>query len=285
MLEEEIYKILSSENKSHQWKAIQLQNLGNHIYDQFNREDFKRNFEKLAPEIRIEIENRKLQVYEIEKIINENEAILEQKEEIERKYNQLKTESDKLDELKRKNDALKNFSKVQSEVFTTMNEKDTLVKKHLETLTALNQVLANANTDLEKQLASKTKEAVNNLNAILVTLDTTQFKAKFPVLAKNVDDLIMDHNHHVEKIKTVKTHLEEISLKHDSVITVFNRHHLENENIFGALKNREGVLQYVQNISNEISERLKQYDSEIKTLIEKRDQLPIYQLAETRKYQ
>lgn len=285
MIEEEINKILNADGKSHQWKAIQLQNLGKQIYDQFNSEDFKGKFEKLAPNIKAENEKRQLQVSEIEKTIKENEAVLKQKEEIERKYLQLKTELDKLEELKRKNEALKNLSKVQAEVSTATNENDTLIKKHIETLVTLNQVLANTNIDLEKQLASKTKEAVNNLNAILVSLDTSQFKAKFPVLAKNVDDLITDHNHHVEKIKTVKAHLEEISLKHDAVITVFNAHHLENEAIFGALKNREGVLQHVQIISNEISERLKQYDSEIKTLIEKRDQLPIYQLAEARKYQ
>lgn len=284
MIEEEIKRILSAD-KAHQWKAIQLQDLGKQIYDQFNTEDFKSKFEKLAPHIKVENEKRQQQVSEIEKTIKENEEVLKQKEEIERKYLQLKTELDKLEELKRKNEALKNLSKVQSEVSIATNEKDTLIKKHIETLVALNQVLANANIDLEKQLVSKAKEVVNNLTAILVSLDTTEFKAKFPVLAKNVDDLITDHNYHVEKIKTVKAHLEEISIKHDTVISVFNTHHLENETIFGALKNREGVLQHVQYISNEISDRLKQYDSEIKTLIDKRDQLPIYQLAEARKYQ
>jgi len=284
MIEEEINKILSVD-KAHQWKAIQLQNLGKQIYDQFNTEDFKSKFEKLAPHIKAENEKRQLQVSEIEKTIKENEALLKQKEEIEGKYNQLKAELDKLEGLKRKNEALKNLSKVQAEVSTATNEKEALVKKHIETLVALNQVLANVNIDLEKQLAFKTKDAVTNLTAILVSLDTTQFKAKFPVLAKNVDDLVSDHNYHVKKITTVIADLEVISKEYDKVITDFKTHHLENESIFGALKNREGVLQHVQNISNEISERLKQYDSEIKSLIDKRDQLPIYQLAETRIYQ
>lgn len=284
MIEEEIKKILSSE-KAHQWKAIQLQNLGKQIYDQFNSEDFKNKFEKLAPQIKEEIERRQHQVSEIEKTISENETLLKWKDEVERKYSQLNTELEKLSELKRKNEALKNLTKVQEEVSKETNEKDTLIKKQIETLAALNSVLSNTNAGLESQLGSKAKESEDNLTAILVTLDTTEFKSKFPILAKNVDDLITDYNDHVEKIKTIKIHLEEIRLKHDAVISVFNTHHLENENIFGALKTREGVLQHVQKISDEISERLRQYDSEIKSLVEKRDQLPIYQLAEIRKYQ
>jgi len=284
MIDEEINQILNSD-KSFQWKAIQLQNIGKKVNDLFDKEEFRSQFSKLAPSLKSEIENYQRNVSQIEISIKENQTLSKEKEEIETKHMQLMNEQIRLEELKKKKEALENLPIIQSEVSTATNEKDTLIKKYIETLVVLNQVLASANTDLEKQFVSKTKETVNNLTAILVSLDTTQFKAKFPELAKNVDDLITDHNHHVEKIKTVKAHLEEISQKHDSVISVFNTHHLENENIFGALKNREGVLQHVQNISNEISERLKQYDSEIKTLIEKRDQLPIYQLAEARKYQ
>ncbi|MCW3108636.1 MAG: hypothetical protein JWQ09_3142 [Segetibacter sp.] len=283
MIEEEINRILTSD-KAHQWKAIQLQNLGKQIYDQFNSEDFKSKFEKLAPDIRVEIEKRQLRVSEIEKMIKENETILKQKEEIERRYNQLKAESDKLDELKRKNEALKKLSLVQAEVSIASDEKDALIKKHIETLTALNQVLVNANSDLEKQLDSKTKDASNHLTTVLISLDTAQFKNKFSELEKSVNNLVTDYNYHVKKITTVKEDIETITKEYDKVISVFNIHHLENENIFGALKNREGVLQHVRKISDEISERLKQYDSEIKSLVEKRDQLPIYQLAEARKY-
>lgn len=285
MIDEEINHILNSDNKSFQWKAIQLQNIGKKVYDLFNNGEFQSQFSKLSPSLKSEIENYQQKVSRIEMSIKENQTLSNEKEEIETKHGQLTNEQIKLEELKKKKVALENLSNVQAEVSMATNEKDALVKKHFETLIALNQVLASTNTELEKQLASKTKEAVNNFNVILVSLDNTQFKAKFPILAKNVDDLITDHNHHVEKIRTVKAHLEEISLKHDAVITVFNTHHLENEAIFGALKSREGVLQHVQNISNEISERLKKYDLEIRTLIEKRDQLPIYQLAEVRKYQ
>ncbi len=284
MIDDEINQILNSD-KAFQWKAIQLHNIGKKVYDLFNTEEFQLQFSKLAPSLKIEIEYYQQSVSQIEISIKDYQTLSKNIEEIEAKHRQLTDEQNKLEELKKKKEALKNLSNVQAEVSTATNEKDALIKKHIENLIALNQVLANTNNDLEKQLSSKTKEAVNNLNTTLVSLDTTQFKAKFPALAKNIDDLITDHNHHVEKIKTVKADLEEISLKHDAVITVFNAHHLENKNIFGALQNREGVLQHVKYINSEISERLKQYDSEIKTLVEKRDQLPIYQLAEARKYQ
>ncbi len=284
MIDDEINQILNSD-KAFQWKAIQLHNIGKKVYDLLNTEEFQRQFSKLAPSLKIEIENYQQNVSQIEISIKANQTLSKDIEEIEAKHRQLTDEQNKLEELKKKKEALKNLSTVQAEVSTATDEKDALIKKHIEKLIALNQVLANTNNDLEKQLASKTKEAVNNLNATLVSLDTTQFKAKFPVLAKNVNDLITDHNLHVNKITTVVADLEIISKEYDKVIKDFNTHHLENESIFGALKNREGVLQHVQNISNEISQKLKQYDSEIKTLIEKRDQLPIYQLAEARKYQ
>jgi len=284
MIEEEINKILSAD-KAHQWKAIQLQNLGKQIYDQFNSEDFKSKFEKLAPNIKAENEKRQLQVSEIEKTIKENEALLKQKEEIERKYNQLKTESDKLEELKRKKEALTKLSQVQAEVAKADAEKDALIKKQIEMLTALNQVLANANTDLERQLASQSKTAENNLTTVLIKLDTTQLKNKFSELAKSVNELVEDYNAKATKISETKNDLEAIEKEHDKVVSTFKEHNLENENIFGALKNREGVLAYVQKISDEIKARLKEYDTQIKTIVEKRDQLPIYQLEETRKYQ
>jgi len=285
MIDEEINQILNSIDRSIQWKVIKLQKMCKMIYDIFNSDEFQNQFYKIAPDLKLEIENGQRQVYQIEKTIKENEILIEQKEKIETRHEQLTMEHNKLEELRIKNEALKNLSKVLEEVSTETNEKDALVKKHIETLEALNIVLAYTNTEIEKQLTSKTKEAVNNLNAILVSLDTTQYKAKFPILVKSINNLTTNYNDHVEKINTIKVDLEEISLNHDAVITVFNKHHLENENIFGSLKNREGVLQHVQNVSNEISERLKQYDSEIKSIIEKRDQLPIYQLAETRKYQ
>lgn len=104
---------------------------------------------------------------------------------------------------------------------------------------------------------------------------------------KELESKLNEYNSRVTKIKEIRDDLEEIAskLKFDEIIQVFKTHHIENEHIFGALQNREGVLEYVKKINSEISQKLSEYDSTIKSLIEKRDKLPMYDLTENKKYQ
>ena len=104
---------------------------------------------------------------------------------------------------------------------------------------------------------------------------------------KELENKLSEYNSRVTKLNEIRTDLEEIvsKLKFDEIIQVFKTHQIENEQIFGALQNREGVLVYVKKINAEISQKLNEYDSAIKSLIEKRDKLPMYDLAENKKYQ
>lgn len=104
---------------------------------------------------------------------------------------------------------------------------------------------------------------------------------------KELESKLNEYNSRVTKIKEIRADLEEIvsKLKFDEIIQVFKTHQFENEHIFGALQNREGVLEYVKKINAEISQKLNEYDSAIKSLIEKRDKLLMYDLAENKKYQ
>lgn len=104
---------------------------------------------------------------------------------------------------------------------------------------------------------------------------------------KELENKLSEYNSRVTKLNEIRTDLEEIvsKLKFDEIIQVFKTHQFENEQIFGALQNREGVLEYVKKINAEISQKLNEYDSAIKSLIEKRDKLPMYDLAENKKYQ
>ena len=104
---------------------------------------------------------------------------------------------------------------------------------------------------------------------------------------KELESKRNEYNSRVTKLNEIRTDLEEIvsKLKFDEIIQVFKTHQIENEQIFGALQNREGVLVYVKKINAEISQKLNEYDSAIKSLIEKRDKLPMYDLAENKKYQ
>lgn len=284
MIQDEIKNILKSD-KPKPTQALELMQIAKLINEEFNSNAFQNAYNGFVTKLKEDINRVK---HENEKLANEisaNSEIQKQSVEINNQHELLNSEIEKLAELRRKKEALTKLSEVQSEVAKSNAEKDNLIKKQIEMLTALNQVLANANASLEIQLASQSKTAEKNLNAVLLKLDTTQLENKFSEMAKSYIKLIEDYNDKVRKITEVKSDLEAIEKEHDEVVATFKEHHLENENIFGALKNREGALTYVQRISDEIKTRLKEYDTQIKTIIEKRDKLPVYQLEETRKYQ
>lgn len=65
---------------------------------------------------------------------------------------------------------------------------------------------------------------------------------------------------------------------------VYKAHSLENNEVFGNLEKREGVLAYVRELQSEIDQKLKTYDEEIKKIIDKREELPLYELEEFKKH-
>lgn len=295
MINEEIKNIVES-GKDIQKQAIDLQKIGKLVCDALNNTAFKNAYEEFTEGLKEKIETFKNSTAQIENEIKENETLIKQNEKLEKDYAELKEKQKQLVELKEKNRILNlpenEPSNINDDITRFTGKNEDLITKHIATLQRLTEVLAEANTDLEKLLFSKIEVAEKNLatiqinqNTALTKLDSTPIESKFSEFTIEVNRLITDYNFRVEKIRTVKSDFEQINLKHKDVMEIFKAHHLENENIFGALKNREGVLMHVQNISNEISDRLVQYDQEIKTLIEKRDLLPIYQLEEIKKYQ
>ena len=202
----------------------------------------------------------------------------------------------KIDELKK----LKSQSS-----FIVQNDLETIIKDISENSAVIsetkdkyNEILYNLNTLLEEEQSSQNQQlnqnvltAIDNLKLLeehqkglldkleITTLDTnlTYFKNEVEVLTK-------DYNTRVEKINGVKEDLDEIKEKHSEIMEVFNLHHLENNNVFGELQRREGVLKHVQSIRDEIKEKLDKYDTEIKTLVDKRDELPMYELKEMKNY-
>jgi DNA repair exonuclease SbcCD ATPase subunit len=296
MIEQEINKIVTATDKAFQWKINQLHKIGKSVYDQLNQGEFKNQLSILAPALKNEIEKSQQQVAQIETAIRENEALLKQKEEIEAKLEELKKKHEELAELKEKNNRLNhpenNPAQIQKDISRFIGEQNDLIKKHISTLQNLNVALDTANTDLEKQLASKIKEAEYNLTVIqnkqvdgLHKLNTTPIQSVFVDFGNEVNRLVEEYNYYTDKINSVKIDLEDISQKHDEVVEIFKAHKLENETIFGALHSREGVLNHVNLLCKEIEERLLTFDNEIREIVKKRDQLPIYQLAETKQYQ
>jgi hypothetical protein len=295
MITEEINKILNS-GKDIQMQSLELQKIGKLIYNELNKPEFQYAFEKSSESLKGKIDSIKNDYIKIENEITKNETLLEQKKKLELDFKELELKQNQLAELKNHNRILNlpenEPSRIINEISKLSDCKEDIIKKHIEKLQNLNYILANANTDLEKQLSTIIHEATNNLISIqskqnegLILLDTSPIKNIFIDFSDEVNRLTLEYNLYVDKIKFIKNDLEEISSKHNEVIESFKIHKLENDKIFGALESREGVLNHVNILRNEIEERLLIFDKEIRDLVEKRNQLPIYQLAEIKQYQ
>lgn len=295
MINEEIRRILDSE-RSQQTKLLELQKIGRMVYDALSQPVFEQVMKSLTDLLRGEIAALKEDCIKIENEINEHEALLAEKDKIEKEFDTLRARQEELANLKEKISILnlpENApSRINEEMAHFEGSKNNLLQKHLETLQKLNIVLYESSHDLEKQLEAKIKDASNNLTAIeqnqikgLEMLDTAPIKSRFTGFANEINRLVKEHNLYVEKIKGIKDDLEEIAANHDMVTENYKAHNLENETIFGSLESREGVKNYVQLLRKEIDERLLIFDNEIREIVKKREQLPVYELAETKQYQ
>lgn len=265
--------------------ASTLSELNQFIHDQFSNSIFVIHYEDFSGKLKEKIN---LLEQKNEKLALEIAAIktnLKQEEEIERKHNQLLIEREKLKALEEKQKAIEELTHIQSKVLDLTNLNKTAMQENIEGLKKLNGVLANAYSDLEKDLAANVLTTENNLSAIQKTqlnalekFDKSQLEKFGEEFMKQVTALIKDYNEYAEKINLYR-------INQEGVIALFKENHTENVNIHEALKNRNEALGNLENLNREIKERLEKYDNEIKSLIVKRDQLPIYQLAETRKYQ
>lgn len=265
--------------------AVYLNELNQFIQEQFSNSNLATEFNQFSRKLKDKIENIKQNNQIISQEILKNEDLLKQKQEIEAKNNQLIHDLEILNKLKQKYESNKALAQTHLEIINITNENNSLIKSNIEILKTLNKHLDINVSDLEKQLSLNAEKASDSLLTLAITLDTTKLKNDFPQLEMEFQELVTNYNYHVTKIKTIKEDLEIISKEYDIVISVFKEHHLENNQIFGALQNREGVLEYVKNICTDISRKLEEYDSSIKSIIEKRDKLPMYELAENKIYQ
>ncbi len=295
MINEEIKNIVDS-GKDIQMQAIELQKISKLVCDELNNPAFQTAYKDFADSLKSKIDVIKKRNTQIENEIKENESLKMQRENLEKEFIALEERKKQLEELKRKKEILEhpenNLSKIESDISKFCGNKEDLIKKHIETLQKLNQALANANTDLEKQLASKINEATKNLTSIqnkqsdgLSKIDTTPIQGMFVDFGDEVNRVVEEYNSYAAKINSIKNDLEEISVKHDGLIETFKAHHLENKLVYGGLEDKEGVKTHVDLLSKEIDDRLLKFDTEIKEIVQRRNELPIYKLEEAKKYQ
>lgn len=285
--------LLTNPDKVSQWKANQYKKILDIVFEQIDDSYFNKDFNGFADSLKNKINNYKERSREFNSRINENESLINEKEKVENEHNNLVIKIEELEKLKSQRKFIEHND--LGTIIKDISENSAVIS---ETKDKYNEILYNLNTLLEDEESSQNKQlkqsvltAINNLKILeehqkglldkleITTLDTnlTYFKNEVEVLTK-------DYNTRVEKINGVKEDLDEIKEKHSGIMEVFNLHHLENNNVFGELQRREGVLKHVQSIRDEIKEKLNTYDTEIKTLVDKRDELPIYELKEMKNY-
>lgn len=265
--------------------ASSLNGLNQFIHEQFSNSNLANQYGQLSGKTKENIKTLEERNQKLTQEIATLKALLKQEDEIERKHKQLLTEKANKESLEKKQTAIEEFSQIQTKVLDLARMNKEAMQANIDNLKKLNVVLANANTDLEKNFATNISIAEKNLSAIqknqlsaLEKFDKSQLEKFGEEFMTNVTTLIKDYNEYVDRVNQHRTNQE-------GVIALFKVNHSENVNIHEALKNRNEALGNLENLNKEIKERLEKYDNEIKSLVEKRDELPIYQLTETRKYQ
>lgn len=294
---EEIIKItnnlLTNTDKKYQWQAIQYKKILEIVFEQIDDENFNMAFNNFTESLKNKIKNYKKSLKYFNDRLNENESLINEKEKVENEYNNLIIKIEELEKL------------ITQRSFIEKNDLETIIKDVSENSVVIsetkekyNEILFNLNTLLEDEESSQNKQlnqnvlaAINNLKlleehqkGLLAKLEITTLDTNLTYFKNEIEVLTKDYNTRVKKINEVKKDLDEIKEKYSEIMETFNLHHLENNNVFGELQRREGVLNHVQSIRDEIKDKLDTYDTEIKTLVDKRDELPMYELKEMKNY-
>jgi len=236
-----------------------------------------------------------LKIRELKNLINENEYIIKRKKEVIQDYNDLLRLRPEIEMLQFKHSELEkvenNIKELKINLQHISSGNNTIVENCLFEINKINKILGDSTKSLEIQLKDKIK--ITNKNILNIEnkhielvdfLSAKPLETAFKILDRDINQLIIEYNTYVEKIKSIKHDLDIIAEKYDSIFELYKKHHFENEVIFGHLQSREGILIYMETLNAEIKRRLSLYDDEIKYMVERRDNFPLYQLEETRKY-
>ena len=255
------------------------------ILDKFKTPMLAEKFGQFPGKVTDKIKTFKENYQLVASAVELNIDLVTQKEAIENEYIQLALEKEKLKELIEKSEAIKELSQIQIKVEDLSKINMLEMKGQLNALNLINNVLAGANSDLEISFATSVSTLEKNLSAIqkneaslLEKLNKSTIERFGNEFLDTVNGLESDYNTYAELINRHKD-------KQSQIITLYKQHHSENENIYEALKRRIKELNALETLNQEIKERLQHYDDEIKTVIENRDKMAIYQLEEAAKYQ
>lgn len=291
-IEKHINNILSSD-KSDQLKARDIYKAMKFLMDKYIECGLQSKQRTFADILSKNLDDYSNKIKALEELITKNELLEKQKEEINQKHGKLNERKNKLGVLIQQETFLKNhdLKAIEEDIKKRSTSITNISELYSTKIDSLLDFLKQENDLIEENFKAKLQTARENINqlqemdeAILQELDASAITTKFKENKKNYEETIQDYNTRVTKLNTISKDLNEIKEKHSEIMEVYNAHSLENNEVFGNLEKREGVLAYFKGLQSEIDQKLKTYDEEIKKIIDKREELPLYELAEFKKH-
>jgi hypothetical protein len=230
-------------------------------------------------------------ISEMEHLISENQSILDEQIKLNIRFETLQATQKTIDELKIKKSEIEKpenaIDDLNDEILRINAKISDKLNDYTIQLKALNDILVESSSSLEQEASEIINQCISNIEAIsnkqysiIEKLSNEPVKTIYETFDERIANLTSDYNVYVEKIESIKNDLEVIENKHSSIVESFKQHELENERVFGNLRKIEemdGVNVYVETLTRDIKDKLTDFDNNIKKLIDKKKELPLYE--------
>jgi len=232
-----------------------------------------------------------LKIEEMEALISENQSILNLQTELNSQFDNLLNTKKIIEDLKNKKKEIEKpenaIDDLNDEIIRINENINAKLNDYIIQLNALNSILENSKSELEQKTNQIINQAVANIEAItnkqysiIEKLSNEPIKTIYDTFDERIANLTSEYNVYVEKIESIKNDLESVEKNHSTIVESFMFHELENERVYGNLRKigeMDGVNVYFETLSREIKEKLTNFDNNIKKLIDKKRELPLYE--------
>jgi hypothetical protein len=230
-------------------------------------------------------------ISEMERFISENQSILDRQTELNSKFETLRATQKEIEDLKIKKSEVEKpenaIDGLNDEILRINAKINDKLNDYTIQLKALNDILVESSSSLEQEASEIINQSILNIEAIsnkqysvIEKLSNEPVKTIYETFDERIANLTSEYNVYVEKIESIKNDLELIENKHSSIVESFKQHELENERVFGNLRKigeMDGVNVYVETLIRDIKDKLTDFDNNIKKLIDKKTELPLYE--------
>ncbi|PWV45820.1 hypothetical protein [Chitinophaga sp. S165] len=217
----------------------------------------------------------------------EHHTIMEQLQELRTRHQELTTLEKQRSEIQELDRLLseKDPAAIQQEL---MSWQET----HQGDINELNKLLSELDTffsGLENDFLQETKALWSNIQNKRNRIDTNlqditdeikQEKTELSILSKQyyqeLDKATISYTEVHTQLTTIKEKLIDIRDRHSKNISVYQQHFEQNQAIYGALGKRHHLDSHMKTLFDRVGEQLKQFDKEIKVLVEKADKMTIF---------